>query len=125
MTKVTPAQQKVIDGLKAGRHLSLHHTKYSNGTDLYDAGGFSGERRGIPAKTILALVEKGLICESSRDKWSSITSSIVYQLCEAKQCSKFVHRDVMNVSLAPIRSLIRKENRREFFETLLDRKTLL
>ena len=80
MTKITAAQQKVIDGLKAGKHLSMQHTKYGDGSELFNAGGFAGERRSVPAKTILSLIDKGLIKETSREKTSSITFRVVYQL---------------------------------------------
>jgi hypothetical protein len=84
-TKITPAQQKVLDRLKAGGYLSIEHTKIGS-TELYECGRFAGERRGVPAKTILSLVEKGLIKEASRKESyaSKSTDIVVYQLNEVK-----------------------------------------
>jgi len=83
-TSITPAQQKVLDNLKAGMELKMEHTKYLDGEDFYCFGGFAGQRRGVPVRTILAMAEKGLIKEASRreSRYSSITSIIVYQIAE-------------------------------------------
>ncbi len=83
-TKITATQQNVIDGLKEGKRLTVQYTAYVDGSYFYHLGGFDGERRGINVKTILAMVEKGLIVEKERyeSDMSSATAVIVYQLPE-------------------------------------------